>query len=201
MAIARRPSRLCVPAIVLAIVCLSCGLCAPQPFLSSVSPNNAAAGGNQFVLTVNGSNFRPDSLVSWNGSFRLTTFVGSHQLVVAVSAADIVAPGQVLVLVFKPQERGTTSVSGAIGNTASTPWGGGNSGRCHSPSVTETHPSNNRTKEGAVRENRVKPRQFRRGRLGVNADPPLSSTSGDQRGSETRQSLHARGEAGPSWFR
>jgi hypothetical protein len=101
-------------------------LCA-RPFLSSVSPNSTAAGGKQFVLTVNGSNFRPDSLVSWNGSFRLTTFVSSHQLVAAISAADIAAAGQVLVLVFNPPERGTTSVSGAIGNTSGTPCGGGNS--------------------------------------------------------------------------
>jgi hypothetical protein len=95
--------------------------------LRIISPNSTAAGGRQFVLTVNGSNFRPDSLVSWNGSFRLTTFASSHQLVAAISAADIAAPGQVLVLVFNPPERGTTSVSGAIGNISSTPCGGGNS--------------------------------------------------------------------------
>ncbi len=127
MAIARRPSRLCLLAIVLAIGCLSCGVCAPRPFLSSVSPNSTAAGGKQFVLKLNGRNFRPDSLVSWNGSFRLTTFASSHQLVAAISAAGIAAAGQVLVLVFNPPERGTTSVSGAIGNTSSTPCGGGNS--------------------------------------------------------------------------
>jgi hypothetical protein len=55
------------------------------------------------------------------------TFVSSHQLVAAISAADIAAAGQVLVLVFNPPERGTTSVSDAIGNTSSTPCGGGNS--------------------------------------------------------------------------
>jgi hypothetical protein len=32
-------------------------------------PNSATAGGSQFLLTVDGNDFRHDSLVSWNGSF------------------------------------------------------------------------------------------------------------------------------------
>jgi IPT/TIG domain len=98
-----------------ALVCSSCGVCSPPPFVSSISPNNTTAGGNQFVLTVNGSDFRHDSSVSWNGSLRVTTFVSSHQLKAAVTAADIAQPGMVLVFVFNPPETSTTSVSGAIG--------------------------------------------------------------------------------------
>ena len=67
------------------------------------------------MLTVSGSDFRHDSSVSWNGSLRATTFVSSHQLKAAVTAADIAQPGMVLVLVFNPPETSTTSVSGAIG--------------------------------------------------------------------------------------
>lgn len=67
------------------------------------------------MLAVNGSDFRHDSAVSWNGSLRVTTFVSSHQLKAAVTAADIVQPGMVLVFVFNPPEASTTSVSGAIG--------------------------------------------------------------------------------------
>jgi hypothetical protein len=69
------------------------------------------------VLTVNGSDFRRDSLVSWNGSFRVTSFVSSHRLLAAITAADIAQPGSVLVFVFNPPEMNTTSVSGAIGNS------------------------------------------------------------------------------------
>ena len=47
----------------------------------------------------------------------MTTFVSVHQLVVPISAADILAPGTVLVLVFNPPESNVTSVSGAIGNS------------------------------------------------------------------------------------
>jgi IPT/TIG domain len=73
-----RSSRLYLLTISLALVFSSCGVCAPRPFITSVSPNSATAGGNQFVLTVNGNGFRRDSLVSWNGSFGGMTFVSSH---------------------------------------------------------------------------------------------------------------------------
>jgi len=61
--------------IALALGGLSCGTCNPRPFISSIAPNSTVAGGNQFLLTVNGSSFRRDSLVRWNGSFRVTSFL------------------------------------------------------------------------------------------------------------------------------
>ena len=110
-----RSSHLSLLTISLALVCSSCGVCPPPPFISSISPNNTTAGGNQFVLTVNGSDFRHDSSVSWNGSLLVTTFVSSHRLEAAVTAADIAQPGMVLVFVSNPPGTSTTSVSGAIG--------------------------------------------------------------------------------------
>ena len=86
-------------------------------YLLTIAPNSITAGGNQFLLTVNGGNFRRDSLVSWNGSFRVTSFLSNHQLEAAITTADIATPGSVLVLVFNPPSGNTTSVSGAIGNT------------------------------------------------------------------------------------
>src|SRR6266851_4413622 len=83
----------------LALGSVSCGVCS-RPSISSISPSSAIAGGNQFVLNVNGSDFRRNSLVIWNGSFLVTGFVNSHQLAVAISAADIAQPGSVLVFVF-----------------------------------------------------------------------------------------------------
>jgi hypothetical protein len=110
-----RSSRLCLLILSVAVVCSSCGVCSPPPFISSISPNRTTAGRNQFVLTVTGSDFRHDSSVSWNGSFRVTTFVNSHRLEAAIAAADIAQPGMVLVFVFNPPGTSTTSVSGAIG--------------------------------------------------------------------------------------
>ena len=117
MAATGRSSCFCLLATALALGCLSCGFCAPKPFISSVSPTSATVGGNQFLLTIKGSDFRSDSMVSWNGSFRVTTFVSSHQLVAAITAADIAAPGTVLVFAFNPPESPTVSVSGAVGGS------------------------------------------------------------------------------------
>jgi IPT/TIG domain-containing protein len=114
---AARSSFWCLLTIALALGGLSCGTCGQGPFISSISPNSTPAGGNQFLMTVNGSDFRRDSLVSWSGSFRVTSFISSHQLAAAITAADIATPGSVLVLVFNPPSGNTTSVSGAIGNT------------------------------------------------------------------------------------
>jgi len=103
--------------IALALGGLSCGTCNPRPFIISIAPNSTTAGGNQFLLTVNGGNFRRDCLVSWNGSFRVTSFLSNHQVETPITTADIATPGSVLVVVFNPPSGNTTSVSGAIGNT------------------------------------------------------------------------------------
>ena len=81
-----------------------CSLPLPAPTLTSLSPTSASAGGSGFTLTVNGSNFvsGPDSLVYWNGSSRITTYVSSTQLTVAVLASDIATPGTFPVTVLNP---------------------------------------------------------------------------------------------------
>ncbi|MGD1082963.1 MAG: IPT/TIG domain-containing protein, partial [Candidatus Sulfotelmatobacter sp.] len=104
-----------VLAIALTVTVLSCGTCPPLPSVTSLSPASATAGGSQFLLTVNGNDFHHDSVVSWNGSFRVTTFVSSHKLVVTITTTDIAQPETVLVSVFNPPEGGTTFVSGGIG--------------------------------------------------------------------------------------
>ena len=82
---------------------VSCGTCPPAPS-NSLSPSSATAGGSQFLLTVIGNGFRRDSMVSWNNSFRVTTFTSSRRLVATVTATDIAQPGTVLVFVFNPPE-------------------------------------------------------------------------------------------------
>jgi len=109
-------SRMFLLTMALALIGIACGVCAPRPFIGSISPISAIAGGSQFLLTLNGSDFRRDSLVAWNGSFRVTSFLNSHQVVAAITAQDIAQPGSVLVFVFNPPDGNTTSVSGAIGN-------------------------------------------------------------------------------------
>lgn len=97
------------------IIFVSCGTCPPLPFIASISPSTVMAGGNQFILTVNGNDFRRDSTVSWNTASLVTGFVSSQQLTAVVPVAEIAHPGAALVSVFNPPEGRTTFVSGGIG--------------------------------------------------------------------------------------
>jgi hypothetical protein len=125
MATVARSPILAALAITLAVTALSCGTCPPSPSITSISPASATAGGSQFLLTVNADDFRHDSLVRWNGSFRVTTFVSSHEVVATIATTDIAQSGTVLVSVFNPPEGGTTFVSGGIGVMSTTlPIGG-----------------------------------------------------------------------------
>jgi hypothetical protein len=81
----------------------------PPPTLTSLSPNTAVAGGPAFTLTANGTNFRADSVVRWNGSDRATTFVSSTQLRAAIPASDIATAGTATITVFNPGAGGGTS--------------------------------------------------------------------------------------------
>jgi hypothetical protein len=63
MATVARSPVLAVLAIALAVAALSCGTCPPVPSVTSLSPASATAGGSQFLLTVNGDDFRHDSVV------------------------------------------------------------------------------------------------------------------------------------------
>jgi len=81
----------------------------PAPSVSSISPNNATAGGAAFTLTVNGTNFISASVVVWNGSNLSTTFVSSTQLTAQVPPNLILAVGSIQVTVTNPAPGGGTS--------------------------------------------------------------------------------------------
>src|SRR4029077_9333914 len=84
----------------------------PIPTVSQLSPAGSAFGGPDFMLTVNGSNFVPTSVVQWNGSARPTTFTNSNQLTASISTKDIQALGNSAVTVFNPAPGG--GASGAV---------------------------------------------------------------------------------------
>jgi len=83
----------------------------PVPAISSLSPNTVSAGSGAFTLTVNGSNFVNTSVVQWNGSVRVTTFVSATQLSAAITAADVQTANVLLVSVFNPAPGGGASNS------------------------------------------------------------------------------------------
>jgi 6-phosphogluconolactonase (cycloisomerase 2 family) len=74
----------------------------PVPVISSITPVSAAAGGNAFNLTVNGSNFFPSSLVTFNGVEEEPAFVSSTQLYITVSVDQIAVPGTAIIGVTNP---------------------------------------------------------------------------------------------------
>jgi hypothetical protein len=81
----------------------------PVPSLRVLIPGGADAGGPAFTLTVEGSNFIPQSRVRWNGTDRTTTYISSSQLQADIDAADIAQAGPVGVTVFNPGPGGGTS--------------------------------------------------------------------------------------------
>jgi len=79
------------------------------PTITSLSPGNAIAGGQQFTLTVNGANYAANSVVRVNNSDRATTFVNANQLTATIPATDIATQGRVNITVFTPPPGGGTS--------------------------------------------------------------------------------------------
>jgi hypothetical protein len=81
----------------------------PVPRLSVLVPDTVTAGGPDFSLTVQGSNFVTDSVVRWNGQARPTTFANSTQLTAQITAADIANVGTASISVFTPAPGGGES--------------------------------------------------------------------------------------------
>jgi Abnormal spindle-like microcephaly-assoc'd, ASPM-SPD-2-Hydin/Beta-propeller repeat len=81
----------------------------PTPTLTSISPTAAIAGAPPFTLTVVGTGFISTSIVNWNGTALVTTYVSSTQLTAAVPASDVVTSGTAQVTVATPTPGGGTS--------------------------------------------------------------------------------------------
>jgi YVTN family beta-propeller protein len=81
----------------------------PIPTITTVSPNNALAGGAAFTLTINGANFVAASIVNFGGTARTTTFVNATQLTAAIPAAAIASAGTATVTVTNLGPGGGTS--------------------------------------------------------------------------------------------
>jgi hypothetical protein len=83
----------------------------PAPTITSLNPSSTNAGGSSFALTVDGTNFVGSSVVRWNGSDRVTTYVNDTRLTASIPATDIAAAGSGSVTVFNPAPGGGTSNS------------------------------------------------------------------------------------------
>src|SRR5207245_1261484 len=79
------------------------------PSITSLNPNCAIAGGPQFTLTVNGTNFVSGATVKWNATSLVTTFVSATQLTATVPASLIVTAGTASITVVTTNSCGTTT--------------------------------------------------------------------------------------------
>lgn len=80
------------------------------PSLASISPSIVPVGGLSQTVTLEGSNFLPESVVRFRDSDRTTKFLSSSQLQVALNDGDLVAPGSGELVVVTP---GSTPASSA----------------------------------------------------------------------------------------
>ena len=59
------------------------------PTIYNISPSTKNVGDSAFPLTVIGSGFMSGSVVQFNGSARITTFISSSQLTAAIPSSDL----------------------------------------------------------------------------------------------------------------
>jgi hypothetical protein len=86
----------------------------PAPSVSSISPSTALVLGNSFTLTVNGSGFINGSVVEYDGSPRVTTFVSPTQVTAQITNHDLAALGQHSITVVNSAPGGGTSNSATL---------------------------------------------------------------------------------------
>ena len=83
----------------------------PTPVVQTLSPVSVAAGGQNLVLTVNGTGFVANSVVDWNGTALTTTFVSGQQLTAIVPASATAGATTAQVAVYTPGPGGGSSAS------------------------------------------------------------------------------------------
>jgi hypothetical protein len=82
----------------------------PVPLISQpLVPTSTSPGGPAFTLTVNGAGFVSNSVVEWNGSPRVTSYVNSSRLAAAIPASDIAGTNTAWITVSNPAPGGGVS--------------------------------------------------------------------------------------------
>ena len=87
---------------------------APVPTITGINPTTVFAGSGDITLTVNGTNFLPNSTVQLGGATHSTVFISATQLTAAIPAADLASAGAPAVTVVNPSPQGGTSNAVAL---------------------------------------------------------------------------------------
>jgi hypothetical protein len=88
---------------------LSLALLNGAPAITLLPSQGASAGRSGFTLHVHGTGFVAGSVVRWNGSDRVTQYVGPTRLTATISATDVAQPGTAQITVVNPAPGGGTS--------------------------------------------------------------------------------------------
>ncbi|PYM22709.1 MAG: hypothetical protein DMD78_13750, partial [Candidatus Rokuibacteriota bacterium] len=86
----------------------------PAPTLTSLTPNNAAAGAAGFTMDLFGTNFATGATVLWNNATRPTTFVSTTQLKAAIPASDVAVASTASVTVRNPDGQTSSALTFTI---------------------------------------------------------------------------------------
>lgn len=81
----------------------------PVPTATSLSPATVHAGTKLGMMVVNGTNFSPLSVVTWNGATRTTTFLNRTAIEFVVPDADVAVAGTAKIVVNTPTPGGGTT--------------------------------------------------------------------------------------------
>ncbi|MBP1595249.1 MAG: cell surface receptor domain protein [Acidobacteria bacterium] len=86
------------------------GAFAANPFLISLTPQMVAAGGPSFTLTINGTNFKPGTVINFNYAPLVTTVISDRQARAQVPASLIRSAGKIPISVTNPDTGGTSNL-------------------------------------------------------------------------------------------
>jgi IPT/TIG domain len=102
----------CISLVLASVFALGCGLGGPAshdphsvvdvfapPSIAVLAPDTVPVNSVPFAMTINGTNFGADAVVFWNNTPQFTRFVTSSQLMVNVTADDLMFWGMVPVYV------------------------------------------------------------------------------------------------------
>ena len=97
--------------LVLTAFCLGCGYSKPamntgMPAIAQLSPSSATAGGAEFQLEVDGTNFTSNAVINFNGVAQPTKVVSSTKAEAMIPPAAITNSGMVPVTVTDPATTG-----------------------------------------------------------------------------------------------
>jgi hypothetical protein len=83
----------------------------PAPIITSLSPASAPAGGAQFTLIVNGTNFNSNTYIRWESTWPGTAYISPTQLKTIISASQIATAGTVSIVTYIPGGSGYSAAA------------------------------------------------------------------------------------------